>query len=245
MVTSTYFLTGTSRGIGLEYVRQILKSEPGAHVIATARSVGKSTDLQELHKKHPSNLDLLDLEVTDNEGIKRVATEISAKYPNGIDYLILNAGIAGPETFQETSPEQFAYILAVNTIAPFAIIKELLPLVRKGEIKVIVAITSRAGSLAITPTAALKQLAYRTSKTALNQVMVSFAKELAPEKITCVPLHPGFVDTDMANDAIRAIVAKTPLSPEESVATQLKVIHGLKFEDSGKFYCYDGSIIPW
>ena len=64
------------------------------------------------------------------------------------------------------------------------------------------------------------------------------AATLAPKGVVVVALSPGWVRTDMGG-------AGAPLAPETSVNGLRKVIAGLKAQDSGRFFSYDGSSIPW
>src|SRR5260221_83967 len=98
----------------------------------------------------------------------------------------------------------------------------------------VVAITSRLGSMAANSDGGL--YAYRSSKAALNAVWRSFALD-HPDVIAAL-VHPGWVRTDMGG-------AGALLDPEQSVAGLRRVIAGLAKADSGRFYNYDGSPIPW
>ena len=81
-------------------------------------------------------------------------------------------------------------------------------------------------------------LPYATSKAALNMLAKGLAATLAARGITVVALSPGWVRTDMGGEA-------APLSPQSSIAGLRKVIAALKPAESGKFFSYDGSSIPW
>jgi hypothetical protein len=56
--------------------------------------------------------------------------------------------------------------------------------------------------------------------------------------VTAVVLHPGWVQTDMGGP-------QAPLKPPESIRGMLKVINELTIKQTGKFFCYDGSEVPW
>jgi NAD(P)-dependent dehydrogenase (short-subunit alcohol dehydrogenase family) len=77
---------------------------------------------------------------------------------------------------------------------------------------------------------------YRASKAAVNNVMVSISEELKSENITVVSFHPGWVRTDMGGP-------NADLSANESAKSLIKSFGRLKFEDTGKFFNYDGKII--
>lgn len=80
----------------------------------------------------------------------------------------------------------------------------------------------------------------------VNQILIvvivtaNLALELKKDGVTVISMHPGWVDTDMGS-----AVGKPPLNVEQSIVGQLKVIHGLKVEDNGKFYQFDGTTLPW
>jgi NAD(P)-dependent dehydrogenase (short-subunit alcohol dehydrogenase family) len=77
---------------------------------------------------------------------------------------------------------------------------------------------------------------YRASKTALNMVSKCLALELKPMEITVIALHPGYVSTDMTSN-------QGSISTKESVDGMGKVIE--TFENSGGFYRFDGTVIPY
>ena len=80
--------------------------------------------------------------------------------------------------------------------------------------------------------------AYRSSKTALNQVVKSLSIDLFDQDVSSIALHPGWVLTDMGGPHA-LIDVKT------SVRGMISVINSITKSDSGKFFNYDGSIIKW
>ena len=79
---------------------------------------------------------------------------------------------------------------------------------------------------------------YRSSKSAVNIVMKSLAIDLEPKGIIVGLLHPGWVRTDMGGP-------NALISTEKSVSGMRQVIEELTHTDSGKFFAFDGQIIPW
>jgi len=250
---SVYVVVGASRGIGFELVSQLLSSYPGSLVVAGARDPNGSSGLVELHKTHPERLHLVKIDQDHDESVKAAAEEVALKHPNGIDYLINNAAIIGKA---ENTPNELQKVFATNAVGPFRLVQAFLPLIRKGKKKVIVNVSSFAGTLA-----GLKQVAgfyniihpngpsfyaYRTSKTALNALTLALAHDLASEGITVIPLHPGGVETDMYYEAggTKEYATKANiLTPADSAKAQLEVIQKLNIEDSGKFFSYTGEIL--
>jgi NAD(P)-dependent dehydrogenase (short-subunit alcohol dehydrogenase family) len=89
--TLTYVITGASRGLGLEFVKQL--SSTDSTIFALARNPSGAKDLQELVKQN-KNIHTFRLDATDEASIKAAAEEVSKLAPNGIDILINNAGIS-------------------------------------------------------------------------------------------------------------------------------------------------------
>lgn len=255
-MATTYLVTGASRGLGFAYTVQLL--EEGHHVVAAARTPDKAAQLQDLATKYPKTLKLVAMDVMD-------AATITAAVPavedfcgdRGLDCLINNAGISGsPVTATETDPEELKRILLTNTIGPFLVVQNLLPLIRKGTKKQIVQISSTLGSIGtLHPQLgneggeytgpARHFLAYRASKAALNMQTVSLAVDLKADGITVISMCPGYVATDMGNANVSVAGRKPGLTPAESIAAQLQVISALTLAQSGTFFNHTGQVVPW
>jgi NAD(P)-dependent dehydrogenase (short-subunit alcohol dehydrogenase family) len=107
---------------------------------------------------------------------------------------------------------------------------------KKGKDKKLVYISSKVGS--ITDNQGGGSYIYRSSKSALNQVVKSLSIDLADEGLIACVLHPGWVLTDMGGPSAL-------IDPPTSVTGMLQVIDGLTAELSGHFINYDGTEIPW
>lgn len=82
------------------------------------------------------------------------------------------------------------------------------------------------------------RIAYRASKAALNKVTQGLATDLKDDGITCIAMHPGWVQSDMGGSA-------ADITPEQSAAGILEVIQSIKLEDTGKFIDWDGVPRSW
>jgi NAD(P)-dependent dehydrogenase (short-subunit alcohol dehydrogenase family) len=225
---TTYFLTGATRGIGLEFARQLSKRGKDAVIIATARDPEKQTELSRLVHE------VLPLDVADPASIEKLPALLKDR---PIDVLINNAGVSSDQrSVTGLTMEELQRVFAINSFGPLLVSRAVLPNLKAGSRKVIFNISSQLAS--ITNNKGGSSYAYRASKTALNQLTVSLSAELADGGFTCVVAHPGWVRTDMGG-------ANATLSPEESVTSLLKVIDGLTSKDTGKFYNYDGGTLPW
>ena len=216
----TALITGANRGIGMEFARQY--STDGWDVVATVRETAPELDALGIRVE---TLDMRDLEAVAN----------FASRLDSLDLLIANAGTYGPKSPQSAEEgEGWLETFAVNTVAPYLLARSVLPLVSRSNGK-LVAITSRMGCIEDNTSGGY--IAYRSSKSALNSAWKSLAIDTRG-KATCAVLHPGWVQTRMGGSS-------APLEPEQSVAGMRKVIGGLTETDSGSFFSYDGSPIPW
>ncbi len=233
MSSSTYFITGCNRGLGLEFVQQLLAR--GQRVIATCRDIATATDLTALTLKHSGQLSLVEMDVSDEASMREAVALLNDE---AIDVFINNAGMYGPRdaNFGNVDGPAMAEVLYTNAVAPVLLTQLLIDNVRKGSGKKLVYVSSKMGSIADNGRGG--SYIYRSSKTALNSVVKSLALDLAPEGIATATLHPGWVRTDMGgpNGLIDA---------PESVSGMLNVIDGLSVANTGQFFNYDGSTIAW
>ena len=225
-MAQTCVVTGANRGIGLELARQL--SERGDTVIGTARDPGSATDLGKLGTR------VEELDVGNPKSIAAFARRLKG---TAVDLLVHNAavGVSGPAV-EKVDAESVEEHFRVNTLGPLRLTQALLPHLRSGERKLVVAISSGLGSISENSTGGW--VAYRISKTALHQVMRTLDAELSKEGLTFVLLSPGWVRTRMGGK-------DAPLSPEDSVRGLLKVIDRLGPKDSGRFFTERGREIAW
>ena len=223
---STILISGAGRGLGLELARQY--AEDGWRVIGTVRDAAARQRLEKLG----AQAHIVDL--TRLEHVETLAKQLNDE---ALDVLFCSAGIIGKRgmalgKFDYASWDE---VLRVNLLGAAALTEALLDNVTASERKLIAMMSSRLGS--ITESSGMT-LPYATSKAALNMLVKGLAAMLAAKGVITVALSPGWVRTDMGGTG-------APLAPETSVAGLRKVIAGLKAEDSGRFFSYDGSSIPW
>ncbi|PCH40587.1 NAD(P)-binding protein [Wolfiporia cocos MD-104 SS10] len=249
----SFLVTGASRGIGLAIIQKLLQ-DPDNLVIATARDVSVSKALQDLRKTYPRDrLASFSLILETPSSIDDLARDAAALLPNGLDCLISNAGVAYEQgvPIQDLDIDLLEKSLQVNSVAPVRLVCAFLPLIRKGNGKKIVFITSGAGSMGDAPSYMVSSLSYSMSKAALNmyESFASCGTALFPEGFTVVLIHPGWVETDMGNDLNELMKTYHPdfpkISAEESAEACLRIAAGAKPEPAIKFYNYDGTEALW
>lgn len=259
-MTTTYFITGANRGIGYELAKKISENKDNV-VVATTRSWARAEQLKELKR---SNLEIIQLDVTHSvDQLKAALGKLKILQENGVDVFIQNAGIyleAGAST--ATAPiEHYTDLFNANTLSGIKVYQAIYPYwirENKGVTKKAVYVSSIVASMTgfIFPS-----FGYGLSKSALNFHAKHTAFEnsnsenpVLKESIT-ISLHPGVVATDMGSAAIEKFrqnggaigldLDKMVISPPHSASDIVKVIDGLKLEDTGSFISHDGAKIPF
>ena len=216
-------VTGTNRGIGLEYCRQL--KERGNDVIAVCRS--PSDELNSLGVRIEANIDL-----TFDRAVKDLVARLNGAK---IDVLISNAGIVERISLDNLDLDSIRRQFEVNAIAPLRLTKALLPNLDSGS--KVVLMTSRMGS--IDDNTSGGSYGYRMSKVALSMAGKSLSVDLKPKGIAVAILHPGLVQTRMTN------FNQAGITPETSVKGLLARIEELNIANTGTFWHQNGEVLPW
>ena len=237
--TGIVLITGSNRGIGLEFTKQYL--ERGWTVIATARKPEKAEDLKQLGIQYPDRLSIHQLDVTDNERIDELAKELEDQ---PIDLLLNNAGISGyipDQIFGRLDYDSFEQVLAVNTVAPLKMAEAFYTHIKSSNLKKIVSVSSSEGSIGgAYDDESGRMYFYRSSKSALNMVMVNLAFQLKSRGISVGLVNPGPTDTDF----MRGI--PFPLrSTEEAVTDMIENIEDIDLDNTASYLNYNGKTIDW
>jgi NAD(P)-dependent dehydrogenase (short-subunit alcohol dehydrogenase family) len=229
---SSVFVTGSNRGLGLEWCRQY--AEADWRVFATCRHPETADALHDLARIYP-RLSVHRLDVTRPESVYALRAELQDE---SIDVLVNNAGVY-LEKYAPTAAlrfEEWRQTLEVNTLSPLRVTEALADLVACSQRRLVVAITSHMGSIA--EISAAGDTYYRSSKAALNAAMKGMSLALGERGIGVLLLHPGWVKTRMGGwDA--------PLTPAESVAGMRARVDTFRMDMSGRFLRYNGTEIPW
>jgi NAD(P)-dependent dehydrogenase (short-subunit alcohol dehydrogenase family) len=130
MSLTSILITGANRGIGLEFVRQLLSLSPQPkYIIATSR---QSTN-EELDKLKATNdsLHVLKLDTKNYDEYQHFVSQVGQIVGNhGIDLLINNAGILLKDDIESVNPKNMLENFEVNAVTPLMITKALLPLLK-------------------------------------------------------------------------------------------------------------------
>ena len=220
---ATWLVTGASRGIGLELVRQL--HARGEDVVATCRT--RTPELDAVGCRVVDGIDV---------GSDDVGAALLEALGDGqpVDVVVNNAGLARWDTLETIDVDAAREELEVNALGPLRVTLALVPRLVPGA--KIALISSKAGSIGDGPSG--RNYGYRMSKAALNMLGANLAADLAPRGIHVGVFHPGFVRTEMTQGGGN-------VDPPESAAGLIRQIDALDASRSGRFFHADGSEVAW
>lgn len=224
-------VTGSNRGLGLEFCRQYLAE--GWRVYATCRAPDQAQELQKLRGRS-ANISLHPLDV----GNRATIDQLAGQLPDiPLDLLINNAGVSVGDQlpFGSFAFDDWETVFRINTIGPVKMAEAFLEHLTRGTEKKLVNLSSMMGSITLGGGGACP---YRASKAALNAAMNCLSGEFSSRGIAVYLLHPGWVATDMGT-------AAAPLSPRQSVANMRNVIASTTPGPGGRFFDHLGGKLPW
>ena len=225
---ATVLVTGASRGIGSELVKQY--SANGAEVIACVRDTAAAPGLEGVN----GNVRILQMDTGSPDSIAAAAAEVGDQ---ALDVVINNAGYVGgaKQGIDDVDLDEWHRTLDINTIGPLLIARAFKAnLAASGDGK-LMNVTSQ---LAASTWPFGGMLIYSSTKAALSKVAQILALDWKEDPITVALVHPGWVRTDMGGP-------NAEISAEESASGIRDLIAGMTKADSGKFYKWNGDIHPW
>jgi len=227
-------ITGSSRGMGLEWVR--LSAARGWQVCATCRDPFEAGKLRTL-SEHSDNISLHPLDVTDDGSVRHLARELDA---TPIDILVLNAGVwpDSDPTIRLGSIDYAGWEEAfrVNVAGAVRTLEALADQVASSEQRLVVGVSSDLG--VISRIRSSTSPGYRAVCAALHAALRCVVFELRPRGVGLLLLHPGWVRTEMGGPG-------ATLAPADSVAAMLERVTEYSAEQNGNLYTWDGRALPW
>jgi NAD(P)-dependent dehydrogenase (short-subunit alcohol dehydrogenase family) len=208
------FITGAGRGLGLCLATLFL--EKGYTVFAGQYK--ESRNLTDLAEAGNQNLRRVQIDVADSKSVEHVALEVGS-LAAGLDVLVNNAAVCESEgsVLEDLNFEETAQILNVNTLGPLRVTKAFLPLLRRGKMKIIVNISSEAGSIENCWRKGM--FGYSMSKAALNMQSRLLDNYLTGEGFRVKSIHPGWMRTDMGGK-------NADIGPDEAAQGIFKIVEG-------------------
>lgn len=186
-------VTGGTKGIGRAITERLLKEGATVFVCARDKSNLKSA-LEEL-----SALGRVEGEICDVRSESQVKIMINecVRLFGGVDILVNNAGVGVFKTVEETTPDDFEWVLQTNLFGTFYACHHTIPLMKERGGGYIVNISSLAGQ-----NAHPKMSAYNASKFAVNGFTEAMMQEVRQDNIKVSLICPGSVNTEFADGEI-------------------------------------------
>lgn len=245
----TALVVGASQGIGLGFVRQLLTDGRFDRVYSTYRRPETAQGLLTLAEQSPQ-LICLPVDVTEEGTIEGAIAHIQAHTPrlHRVVYCVgvLHDGDFQPEkSLRQLTSENLMRSFQTNAFGAVLLAKHLMPLLKHDQPSVFAAISAKVGSIGDNRLGGW--YGYRASKAALNMFIKTASLEYArrsPNTILAL-LHPGTTDTRLSEPFQRGVPPEKLFSVERTVAQLMAVMDGLTPADSGEFFSWDGSRLPW
>ncbi|HEY9824413.1 MAG TPA: SDR family NAD(P)-dependent oxidoreductase [Stenomitos sp.] len=248
--SSCALVVGATQGIGLGFVQRMLQEQAIAQIFATYRTEEAATPLLELAQTHPQRLMALPLDITEEAQIATLVQTLKASVDR-LHWVINCAGWLHEDTLQpekslqQLNAEQLLRYFQVNSIGAVLLAKHLLPLLKHGDRSVLATLSAKVGSIGDNQLGGW--YGYRASKAALNMFMKTVAIEYSrksPQTIVTL-LHPGTTDTRLSKPFQRNVPPERLFSLERTTDQLWAILNRLELSDSGQFFSWDGTVLPW
>lgn len=243
----TALIVGGGQGIGLGFVRQLLTNNDLERVYATYRRLESATELLAIAD---ARLECFQMDLTDESQIAAVISKIQSQ-TTALHYVIncvgvLHEGELQPEkSLRQIESDRLLRYFQVNSVGAMLLFKQVQPLLKHQNRSIVATISAKVGSISDNQIGGW--YGYRASKAALNMFIRTTSieyKRTCPQAII-VALHPGTTDTRLSLPFQRNVPPEKLFSVDRTVAQLLTVIDGLEPNDSGEFFSWDGSRLPW
>lgn len=187
---ATALVTGASRGIGSAIARRLAAA--GAHVVVHyGASSSQAESLIEQIERTGGRATMLQADLADVTAIERLARDRLQHFPQGLDILIHNAGVAVRKPFDEITPTDLDHMYALNVRAPFVLTQRLLPALNRGaRVVLLSSIAARLHTPGLS--------AYALTKSAVDSLSIYLAAELGEREVRVNALACGVIDTEMS-----------------------------------------------
>lgn len=243
-------IVGATQGIGLGFVRKLLLDESITKLYATYRDRTRAAELFALQEQHFDRLVCLQIDITEEAQIASAVKQIQAEVDR-LDLVINCVGILHDDTLQpekslrQIESDRLLRYFQINSVGAILLAKQLLPLLSHRNRCILATISAKVGSIGDNQLGGW--YGYRASKAALNMLMKTASIEYRrknPQAIVVV-LHPGTTDTQLSRPFQRSVSPEKLFSVDRTVDQLFTILSKLTEADSGEFFSWDGSRLPW
>ena len=221
-------LIGASRGLGLAIAEEYV--DRGAQVVATVRGQAR-TALHDLQDTAGGLLEIESVDITVPEQVQALRQRLGSRT---FDLLFVNAGVGVNETVADVTTDDFVRLMVTNALSPMRVIETLGDVVpADGTIAIM---SSGQGSVANNHNGKFE--IYRASKSALNQLMRSYAARHHEDPRTLLLMAPGWVKTDLGGPNAR-------LTIDESIPNLVRTVDAQRGHAGLQYLDYEGNVVAW
>lgn len=232
----TVLVTGAAGGLGICLVREYLLR--GYRVFGA--DIVRRPETDQLEEELGGSFRFFETDVADTASVARLAEQVSAE-TDSLDILVNAAGILRPESeclLESFDVDGSRKLFDVNALGPLRITKAFIGLLRRGDEKLLVNISSEAGSMT-SHADYINRYDYCMSKAALNIQSVILQRYLKPEGIRVLLFNPGWMHTQMGGP-------DAPVDPADSARGIADLAESLRCRpDSYMYWNYNGTERPW
>lgn len=240
-------ISGSNRGIGKSLVEKYL-SRPNTTVVAGVRDPTNpsSEALYSLPASTGSKVIVVKIDSLSETDAKAAISTLQSRHGiDRLDIVIANSAIAkylGPGA--ETPISEVKDHFMVNAVGPLILFQAAWPLLQLSEVPKFLLISTISASITEMESNPFGTTAYGASKAAVNYIVRKLHFE--NPSLVAIPMHPGWVQTDMGNTAaVEGGLKEAPVTIEQSVNGMVSQLDAANRETSGKFASFDGAEIGW
>lgn len=243
-------IIGATQGIGFGFVEALLTSGQADKLFCTYRKAETASRLFSLQREHPDRIVCLQMDITDESQIESALKQIResvgsiglALYCVGV---LHDDNMAPEKSLRQANAENLLHSFRVNSVGAILVAKHLVPLLKRDARSVFACISAKVGSIGDNRLGGW--YGYRASKAALNMFLRTVAIEYRRRcpKTIVVALHPGTTATRLSEPFQQNVPPEQLFSVKKTVSLLSGVIAGLEMKDSGEFYSWNGSRLPW
>jgi NAD(P)-dependent dehydrogenase (short-subunit alcohol dehydrogenase family) len=225
---ASVLLIGASRGLGYAIAKEYV--DLGARVVATVRGQDR-TALHDLQDTASGLLEIEHVDITAPEQVQSLRQRLGSRT---FDLLFVNAGVGTAAMVADGATDEFVRVMVTNALGPMRLIETLGDVVPSdGTIAIM---SSGQGSIANNSNGNFE--IYRASKSALNQLMRSYAARHHDDPRSLLLVAPGWVKTDLGGPNAR-------LTIDESIPNLVRTVDAQRGHTGLQYLDYQGHAVPW
>ncbi|KAI7488427.1 NAD(P)-binding protein [Hortaea werneckii] len=245
MTVKVALITGASQGLGYETARHLAASGQihviiGSRVFERAQEAVNKLNGVDRAPAYPGSFEPIEIDVTSDTSIQAAVNHVKSKHGK-LDMLLNNAGITTDHEIKDHAVlrETYRRLYDTNLFGAVMVTEMFLPLLRLGTSKRIAFTSSGLGSLQWASQSqdimnAINLPIYRSTKTALNMIMLHFARLLEPQGFIVSAADPGYCSTNLTGFLAGRAPAEGAQVLIKALQGNKEAVHGAVISDLGK-----------